>query len=127
HRARILRTSSESEIAGLEEKSRQLEDKITKEQDTAVAVIEQSCRDIDAETPEALAKDPELQADARKYHAARDVIKKDIAALRDANIRLAAKIEQTRSELADLQGKHIVLGFAATATGDIVSTPINPI
>jgi class 3 adenylate cyclase/CHASE2 domain-containing sensor protein len=127
HLARLHGKIPEAEMQAMEAQATAMLAQIEQDQILAISSVVESCKELDAATPEELAKDEQLRVDVQTYHRARDVIQKDVKTLQDANQRLSEKIQQVQGELAHLEGMHVVLGFAATAAGDIVSTPINPV
>ena len=125
--ARLRGDQSEEKIAAMEQQAAQMLEEIRLEQKTAVSAVELGCRELDALTPEELAADPDQQQTAARYHRARDLITGAIAVRQAANRALEEEAAKIRGELNDsFRGKYVFLGFAATATGDIVTTPIDP-
>lgn len=125
--ARLRRDRPEAEIVELEQQGEALLSRIRDEQRTAAAAVESACQEFDALPPDELAADAALVADAARYRKARDIIRNDIAALQAGNERLKADAHRLHAELsARIKGQYVFLGYAATATGDIVTTPIDP-
>ncbi|HVP13372.1 MAG TPA: CHASE2 domain-containing protein [Phycisphaerae bacterium] len=125
--ARLRRDQPEDKIAEWESEAAKLLEEIRLEQKTAVSAVELTCQELDELPPAELAADAELRQTADRFRGARDLITGDIAARREANRRLEEEAAGIRKELAArLENKYVFLGFAATATGDIVTTPIDP-
>ncbi|MCC7315324.1 MAG: adenylate/guanylate cyclase domain-containing protein [Planctomycetes bacterium] len=124
--ARLRRDLPEEEIAAMEAEAAKLLEALQSEQKNAVSFIKMSVADL-AEIPEAeIAADPLLAADAKRFRDAARVIDQDIAALEGANESLRQSIVAVQAELSErLADKIVFLGFAATAQGDIVTTPID--
>lgn len=109
----------EAQIAGLRAAMEAAEKK-------AEALVRMTCRDLAEISEEEIAADAQLAADAKRFRGALRILDEDIAALARANAALARDIERTKAELANrLKDKFVFLGFAATAQGDIVTTPID--
>jgi len=117
----------DDEASKMEQQAAELLREIEQQQQAAVAMVELTCQEIDALPPDALSDDPEGQEEARQYRWARRLVTEDIARLRQANERLAEEAARIAAELRPaVEGKYAFLGFAATAQGDIVTTPIDP-
>jgi len=83
----------------------------------------QQLRQIPAEEIE---KDAGLKKQQRRFKAVEKVIEEDIPELRKTNKRIEADIARLKARLSEeIKGREVFLGFAATAEGDIVSTPID--
>jgi adenylate cyclase len=125
--ARLRGNQTEEKIAELERQAAEMLEAIHLEQKTAVSAVELGCQELEAITPEELAADAGSRQTAARYHRARDLITGDIAVRQAANRQLEEEALKIRGELADrLRDKYVFLGFAATAEGDIVTTPIDP-
>lgn len=127
HLARLRADSPPDQIAAMERQAAVLLEEIHRDQRQAIAAVQMTCQEIDEIPPDELAKDPAAMEDAKRYRWARDVINNDIARIDAANKSLTDSIAALRAELApDIKGKHAFIGYAATAEGDIVPTPIDP-
>lgn len=127
HLARLRGASSpeEQEQARVELATRRAA--LASEQRTAAAFIRRSAKDLEEIPAEEFMQDAGLRAVAERIRGAVRLLDGEIAANQAANER----IEQTRQllvrELApEIQGKYVFLGYAATAEGDIVKTPVDP-
>jgi len=77
-----------------------------------------------AESPQ---PDEATQRRLQEIRAALSIIENDIPAVHEATRKEQAKIDEQMTALRSrLAGKYVFVGFAATAQGDIVSTPIDP-
>jgi len=125
--ARLRGDRPEAEIIELERRAADLLAQIREAQKLSVATVDSACREFDALSPDELAADAELAAEATRYRRARDLVHGEIGRLQAANERLEAEARRLQDELtARIKGKYVFLGYAATATGDIVTTPIDP-
>jgi class 3 adenylate cyclase/CHASE2 domain-containing sensor protein len=125
--ARLRGHLSPAELSALRERHDQLLAKIETDHSRAAIAVEMACAELDQLGPEEIARDPGLAEEARRFRGARDILQKQIPLLRSANLRHEETIRRLASELAPaIAGRHVFLGFAATAEGDIVSTPIDP-
>jgi adenylate cyclase len=125
--ARLRGDRPEAEIVEMEQRAAALLAEIREAQKLAVATVESACREFDALSPEELAADASLAADAAGYRRARDIVRNGIGGLQAANARLKTEARQLQDELTPwVKDKYVFLGYAATATGDIVTTPIDP-
>lgn len=123
--ARLMENRPAAEVAELERQSEAMLKQIRAEQELAISAVEVTCQDIDRLTAEELA-DPATAAEAKRFRDAQRIIQEDVARLRTANAALERDIAALRAELGPLiKEKYVFLGFAATAQGDIVSTPID--
>lgn len=102
----------------------QLTQSIAQREDQAKSTIEFSMKEIrDEEITE-----EEIKADKRHSEIvhAHELLTKLIPRLREANVKLEQEAEATRAELSPkIKDKIVFLGYAATALGDIVATPID--
>lgn len=127
HLARLRGDMPSDDVAMLEKKAIVLLEEIRRDQRQAITAVELTCKEIDEIPADELAKDAAAMEDAKRYRWARDLINKDIARIDAANKSLTASITALRAELApEVNGKHAFIGYAATAEGDIVPTPIDP-
>ncbi len=117
---------SPAEEAALRAEAEALAAEVAGEEQAAIAFVRQTCRELEAVPAEELAADPELAAEAGRFRRVLGLVEGDLAALEEANRRLAETAEAVRAELRPrLEGRHVFVGFAATAAGDIVTTPID--
>ena len=124
--ARLTASRPPDEIAAMEAKADALLNEILAEQKSATGFIKMSIMDLEEIPQEEIDADPQLAADAKRFRDAAKIIDEEIAALKSANESLRQSIVATRAELAEhLKDKFVFLGFAATAQGDIVTTPID--
>lgn len=124
--ARLRRSLPDADIAAMEAEAAALLTEIRRDQATAISAVQMTCKELEEITTEEYAEDPELRETAEAYRRAQKLIEEDINALRSANKRLEQNIDSMRSELAaEIKDKFVFLGFAATAAGDIVPTPID--
>ncbi len=115
------------EAAALRAEAAVLEADLAREEAAAVDFLRQTCRELEAVPAEELAADPELAAEAARFRRALGLVDHDLAALEQANQRLAETVGALQAELRPrLHDRCVFLGFAATAAGDIVTTPIDP-
>jgi len=71
--------------------------------------------------------DKATQRRLQEIRAALSIIENDIPAVQEVTRKEQAKIDEQMAALRSrLEGKYVFVGFAATAQGDIVSTPIDP-
>lgn len=126
HGMRLRGAAPDEEMSEL---SREIESRraaVEKEQKAACDLVTLTCMELSELSQEEIAADPKLKEDADRYRAAKRVIDVDIAARARANETLRESIRATLEELRPvLADKFVFLGFAATAQGDIVSTPID--
>lgn len=125
--ARLMSTGTPEDRRAMEDRLAKLQNEIVTIESQAIDTIELTCREF-AEIPqEEIDADPKLAADARRFRSAKKIIDEQLSARRRANESMQAMIDRTKQELNDhLAGKFVFLGFAATAQGDIVTTPIDP-
>jgi len=124
--ARLRRNMAEEQMAELGRRSDALLARIKQDQEVAVSVVEMNCGQLDAIPPAEIENDPELKLLAARFGPAGKLIREDIARLREANSVLAMAVDREKAALADhIGGKYVFVGFAATAQGDIVTTPID--
>lgn len=124
--ARLRRSLPDGRIAELQRRADEMLAQIQKEQTLAVSDVEATCAEIDQASPEELA-DPAAAADVKRYKDALRIVREDVTHLRQANEHLEREIAGLKSDLMPLlKDKYVFLGFAATAQGDIVITPIDP-
>jgi len=115
-----------AERASIAARADELDARIKREQQLAISNVEITLDEAADLTPASLADDPELRDLVERFRRAGQIIDTHIAALRAANDRLRADIDDLRDLLRPmLDGKFVFLGFAATAQGDIVATPID--
>ena len=127
HLAELRENLTPEDVEALKQRSREMLAIIRREQALAVSMVELACDDLDAMSPEEIESDAELKERADQYWSARKLLREDIAALRRANHELSETIEKLKGQLGErIGGKYVFLGFAATALGDIVATPIDP-
>ncbi len=127
HLAGLRQDLSSVELGELQRQADVAEDYIDAQQKEAVSFIEQTCNEIDAISPEEFERDSELQAEANRFRWALNLIKTDIAQLQAANRNLEESARSIARQLTPhIKGKYVFVGFAATAEGDIVATPIDP-
>lgn len=101
--------------------------KIEAEEESCAGHVLLNANDLLSYSAEELESDPELRQGAARFLPAREILVEKIPALDRANERLAATVESTLKKLAPIfKDKHVFLGYAATAEGDIVATPIDP-
>lgn len=128
HLARLRGDRPEAERSRMEQRSAALLAEIRAEQEQAISAIEAACAELESLTPEELSADAALKADYDRYLGARRLITHDLARMKQANKLLQETVDAARRELEPrLKDKIVLLGFAATAQGDIVSTPIDPV
>ncbi|MCD4670480.1 MAG: CHASE2 domain-containing protein, partial [Actinomycetia bacterium] len=127
HLHRLRRDVPPDEIASLQQQLDVMVDEIAHEQQAAAANIEMACSQI-AELPaEELEADPDLKRDAKRFLDAGKILNSDVARLVTVNASLSETVESLKQELSKkIRGGYVFLGYAATATGDIVTTPIDP-
>jgi adenylate cyclase len=127
-RARLSGGALPLQLAELESKRAALQDDIQREERQAAAAVEATCQQIDQVPPEELASDPAAMQEAARFRRAREILTKEIPLLEAANQKHEKTYAALKAELTPaLKGKQVFLGFAATAQGDIVPTPIDPI
>lgn len=101
--------------------------KISAEEEACTGHVLLSANDLASYSAEELESDEELRQSAARFLPARDIVVEKIPAIDRANEHLAAALESSRKKLSPiLKDKHVFLGYAATAEGDIVATPIDP-
>ncbi len=128
HLARLRGERPDAQIREMEQRAAALNAEIRDEQEQAISAVEAACAELESLTPEELAADAALKADYDRYMGARRLITGDLARLKQANAQLKETADAARRELEPrLKDKIVLLGFAATAQGDIVSTPIDPV
>lgn len=128
HLARLRGERPDAQIREMEQRAAALKAEIRAEQEQAISAVEAACAELESLTPEELAADAALKADYDKYMGARRLITGDLAQLKQANARLQESADTAQRELAPrLKDQIVLLGYAATAQGDIVSTPIDPV
>ncbi|MFH1419507.1 MAG: CHASE2 domain-containing protein [Planctomycetota bacterium] len=128
HLARLQQVSGgEAKARRLEQEAAVLLEEIQRDQQLAISAVELACKELGEISPEEFATDAALREEAKRYRWAKEVIDTDIARHAAANAFLRHAIKTLEAEVADeLEGKHVFLGFAATAAGDIVVSPIDP-
>ncbi|MBN2562382.1 MAG: adenylate/guanylate cyclase domain-containing protein [Phycisphaerae bacterium] len=128
--ARLATLRQDTPAAKLEEMEREVAARrgdIDQECQIAVSVIRSQRGALDEITPEELENDPGLREEVERIRMALERIDVDIPRLRAANEDLQASVDFLTRELREqIEGKYVFVGFAATALGDIVSTPIDP-
>ncbi len=127
HLARLRADAPADQTATMEKQAADLLDEIHRDQRQAIAAVQLTCKEIDEIPADELAKDAAAMEDAKRYHWARDIINNELPRIDAANQALAETATALRAELApQIKDKHAFLGYAATAEGDIVPTPIDP-
>jgi len=125
-RGRLFGGLTEQKGAELRQRAEVLAREIEREQTRAVTQVQLVCRDLAAMTPAELEADPKLKRRAEQYRAALRAIEGELPRYDEADRKhektIAGLLRQLTAELA---GKYVFLGFAATAEGDIVPTPID--
>lgn len=100
---------------------------LAREQQAAAAFVRRTIMELAEISAEDFAKDTQLRADAERFRAAQRVLETDITSLTEANCQLEASIQATKDKLESLlRDRYVFVGYAATAEGDIVKTPIDP-
>ena len=127
HMARLRRDLSSEALEKLQEESERLLKEIRKAQNTAVSAVKMFYAEL-AEIPrEEIEKDPKLQRAFERFGPAHNLISKDIPELRRTNQSLEGTVSKLKDQLSgSIKGRSVFLGYAATAQGDIVATPIDP-
>jgi class 3 adenylate cyclase/CHASE2 domain-containing sensor protein len=127
HMARLHRDLAPEAMQKLRQESTGLLKQIRKAQDLAVSVVKMSAGEL-AEIPrEEIENDPKLKSDAQRIGHAQELILEDIPNLQRANQSLASTVSKLKEQLSGLiKGRNVFIGYAATAQGDIVATPIDP-
>lgn len=116
-RAEALGPNSTSDIQRWKSEWDVLKDKIDNEENVAIENLTLTLSEV---APE------EIDAD-EKMTLARRILRDDLPALTSANKSLEESLESLKRELEPfIRGKYAFVGFAATAQGDIVATPIDP-
>ncbi len=130
HRVRLARLRGElagDDLARARQELQSQQTRIDQEHQAAVSFIRRMCEEIAEIPPEEFQQDPQLREDADRFKRALGRVDTDIAALEQANQALEESIASLKRELGPLiKDKYVFLGFAATAAGDIVATPIDP-
>ncbi len=125
-RARLRQNLPPKEIEALKEERERLAGEIELEQRNAASAIEMNCAEIDQMPAEEIAADPDLKRDAEIFRCAKKLLDDDVAWLRQVNHGLEETVQSLKQELiGHIKDKYVFLGFAATAQGDIVPTPIH--
>jgi len=115
------------EVAEWQVEAAALRERIDREHEAAAGDVEANAADLDAFSKEEIEQDAELKTLASRFFPARKTLREDVAALQRANEKLARSVESLKAELSPhIKDKHVFLGYAATAEGDIVATPISP-
>jgi len=112
-------------VAAAETEISQLDKSIAEREAKAKADIEYNMQQI----REANLKPEEIDAEPRvkAIIKADEVLTKTIARFAAANAKLQGEIDEARRQLIpQIKDKIVFLGYAATALGDIVATPIDP-
>ena len=124
HAARLDRRDATPEAVWKRSQLDELREYVRQEHAAAVSMIEMVCDDLRSQySREELATDEE----ARTYLDAERLVKEEIAEYRAQNDELRREAEEMKKELTDaIADKVVFLGYAATALGDIVPTPIDP-
>ncbi len=122
HRDRLLGHDTSPEYAARAKAIDVLRADIDQRQAGAEAMVETTASDTSF-TPET----EEEKALIAAYKAAYATMTGQIAPLREANKKLEERIKANLAELRPILADKIVfVGYTATATGDVVSTPIDP-
>ncbi len=120
-------SSTEGNAIRLETEAAALLKEIQQDQQLAISAVELACEELEEIPTEEFATDAQLREEAKRYRWAKDVIDTDITHYQAANKHLRQAIKKLEAEVAgQLNGKYVFLGFAATAAGDIVVSPIDP-
>lgn len=124
--ARLQGSMSPEELKAADARLASLRAEIEAGEQQAISAVKLTLMEL-AEIPEdEIAADPQLAADAKRFREAQRLIDEDVTALRRANEAIEREAERVRAELANhIKDKFVFLGFAATAQGDIVTTPID--
>ncbi len=127
HMARLVGVKPPGELEALATEALALRQAVEQEQRLQSSMVRMACQQL-AEMPEAeFEADPALREERDRFLAAKDILDGDIAAIERANETLNATIAEVREQLAGpIKDKYVFLGYAATAQGDIVATPIDP-
>ncbi len=104
-----------------------LQDEIGQEEESAVVMVRRNIEMLASFPMPEGESDPETDAEVNRIRRGGRIMDENLPALDAADEGLRAIIDATRAELLPvIQGKYIFIGYAATAEGDIVSTPIAP-
>lgn len=132
----LLRIIRRSEMAGgtmpagiddIRREAAALAGEIEKEERAAIEEVEFQWSQLASFKPDEIENDPELKRHSDRFANAHRIISEKLPALDRANAALTVSIESLKKELTPLiKDKYAFIGFAATAEGDIVSTPIDP-
>ena len=126
HMAWLRRDQVPEAIKKLRQESGGLLTRIHQAQDSAVSAVKMSSGEL-AEIPrEEIENDPKLRRAAERLGHAEQLITHEIPDLRRTNQSLEDTVSNLKQQLAGpIQGRSVFLGYAATAQGDIVATPID--
>ncbi|MFQ5500760.1 MAG: CHASE2 domain-containing protein, partial [Phycisphaerae bacterium] len=126
HLAELRREHSSESLAALRKQADELRAAIETDQKLAISHVRMMIQELDVLTPEEIAGDPKLKQTVESFRSAHQLIENETTTLKEANQGLRLTIRNLQSQLADrLGGKFVFIGYAATAEGDIVPTPID--
>lgn len=125
--ARLKGGASNDELVAMQAEHEKLDAEIRQTEKFALADVKRNCADLDSFTEEELREDPSLARSIEAYRYIQRVVENGLAVLQRNNERIRAAIDETIAQLTPvIRGKYVFFGYAATAEGDIVPTPIDP-
>ena len=126
HLTELRREHSSESLAALRKQVDALHVAIKADQKLAISHVRMMIQELDTLTPGEIAGDPKLKQTVESFRHAHQLIENEVSVLEKANQGLRRTIQALRSQLAGrLDGKFVFIGYAATAEGDIVPTPID--
>lgn len=123
---RALASGAASNADALKSEIAELEKQIDREQKRAASTIQMFASQIKGMTDEQLAADESTQKAVERIRRGESVLNSTIPRLKEANAKIAKRIDALIALLKPkIEDRYVFVGFAATAQGDIVSTPID--
>lgn len=122
--ARLKREPETPELDAMRKELETLRAQIEMAHANAAKMLRVNCKEIrDQVSTDEIEADPEL----RRFFEAERLLSVEIPEREAKNQELLASIDSVKSDLTPhIKEKIVFLGYAATATGDIVPTPIDP-
>ncbi len=127
HYARLTGDRRPAETEARATEAAALRQSVEQEQRLQASMVRMACQQLAEMPEEEFETDPTLRAERDRFFAARRILDGEIAEIERTNEALDGTIADLKRQLEDtLKDKYVFLGYAATAHGDIVATPIDP-
>lgn len=123
---RLLATAEGADLEALTAEIAELEKQIDQEQQDAASSVRDLASSIERITDEQLEASEATRKAVERIRNGATVLNSTIPQLKEANAKIAKRVDALIARLKPaVEHKYAFVGFAATAQGDIVSTPID--